>query len=99
MTVGVKSTELGYSLAQKVLDVATICNHSQNGVWHCFKIYCAIPVDENQRGSSVNNYDFRSTDLLESATESEVEAKYIEWMDEQPYNENPIPFVDEVAFP
>ncbi len=98
MTVGEKSTELGYSLAQKVLDVATINNHEQDGTWHCFRIYKAIPVDENQRGSTVNNYDYHSHDLEEDATQEEVEADFITWMDAQPYNENPIPYTDTPAF-
>ena len=99
MTVGEKSTELGYSLAQKVLDVATIIKHCPEEAFACFQVSAPIPADENQRGSTQNFYYFHSEGLDETATKAEVEAAYIEWMDEQPYTEKPLPTIDEPAFP
>ena len=99
MTVGVKSLELGYSLAEKVLEVATIIKHCPNETFACFKIDAPIPADENQRGSTQNFYYFSSEGLAETATKNEVEAAYIAWLDEQPYTEKPLPTIDEPAFP
>jgi hypothetical protein len=80
MTVGEKSTELGYSLAQKVLDVATIIKHCPEGAFHCFQINAPIPADENQRGSTQNFYYFHSEGLAEGATKTEVETAYKTWL-------------------
>ena len=101
MTVGEKSTELGYNLGQKILDsgvniVKETC--PLNG-FVCFKIEGAIPADENQRGSKENYYYYDSStlkpQLSEESTREEVIESYLSWISEQPYTEKPEPFIKE----
>jgi len=99
MTVGEKSTELGYSLADAILATNPIKKHMENGAFCCFKIGAPIIADENQGGSTENFYYFKSEGLAEDATKTEIETAYKTWLEAQPYTEKTITVTDEVAFP
>ena len=68
-TVGDKSTELGYSLSQKVIDINDFIGHFKADTFYCYTLQAAIPPDTNQRGSTVNFYYF---DNLECAADTSL---------------------------
>ena len=99
MTVQEKTTEIGggADLAQSWYDNARKENGTIDGVWDCTKVTGIIPADDDQRGSTQNNYYYCSKDhdntIVEGSTMAELETSAKAWINAQPYTEKPVEMV------
>jgi len=78
MTVGEKSTQIGYDLGQKILDTGVVISKHTSATsssFLCYRIEGPIPPDTNQNGSTQNFYYFDSSRIQTdgSATQSIID--------------------------